>query len=143
MDLLENLPARLSEILLNYYLFLYTIGHRSWRKRRPAAQSRLRSSADGSSACFVPPWTMVVYLPVHQDYRETSATKYVSWPVGVAGVGVPAQGRRDSQFKCSPVSASAPGLRLKDETVVGRLDIQIRRESLQLSAEIRINRESV
>ena len=33
-------------------------------------QSDLRSSA-----CFVPPCTMVVYFRVHQDYRETSATK--------------------------------------------------------------------
>ena len=40
-------------------------------------------------------------------------------------------------------SASAPGLRLDDETVVGRLDIQVRGESLELSAEIRVRRESV
>ena len=75
MNFVDYLSGRLSEILLQCCLLLYTIGHRSWRKRRPAAQSRLRSSADGSSACFVPLWTMVVYLPVYQDYRETSATK--------------------------------------------------------------------
>ena len=39
--------------------------------------------------------------------------------------------------------SEAPRLRLDDETVVGRLDILVRREVLELSAEIRINRERV
>ena len=95
MSFVDNLPGRLSEILLKYCLLFYTIGHRSWRKRRPAAQSRLRSSADGSSACFVPPWTMVVYLRVHQDYREASATKLRV----VAGISAD-RGRRILDIGC-------------------------------------------
>ena len=38
-----------------YLQICFTDGHRSRQKRHPAAQSRLRSSADGSSACFVTP----------------------------------------------------------------------------------------
>ena len=39
--------------------------------------------------------------------------------------------------------SAAPGLRLEDETVVGRLDIQVRGEVLELGAEIRVGRERV
>ena len=72
------------------FLLLYIIGHRSWRKRRPAAQS--------SRICAAPPalcprvrWSFIFEFT--KTIEKHPRQNYVSWPVGVAGVGVPAQGR--------------------------------------------------
>ena len=44
---------------------------------------------------------------------------------------------------CCGRPSPSPGLRLEDETIVGRLDVQVGRESLELGAEIWVGRERV